>query len=75
MNRHPFEPARLISGLAALTVGAGYGLDALDLWQAPGLWLLLALPVGLALSGIAAAWTSARRHRTPPADPPPVTPS
>ncbi|MEX2969359.1 hypothetical protein [Streptomyces sp. C184] len=75
MKRHPFEPARLISGLAALTVGAGYGLDALGLWQAPGLWLLLALPAGLALSGIAAAWTSARRHRTPPADTPPATPS
>ncbi|MFI9260494.1 hypothetical protein ACIGT4_22755 [Streptomyces sioyaensis] len=75
MNRHLFEPARLISGLAALTVGTGYGLDALGLWQAPGLWLLLALPVGLALSGIAAAWTSARRHRTPPTDPLPATPS
>ncbi|MFI1308284.1 hypothetical protein [Streptomyces sioyaensis] len=75
MKRHPFEPARLIAGLAALTVGVGYGLDALDIWQAPGLWLFLALPVGLALSGIAAAWTSSRRHRTPPTDPSPVTPS
>ncbi|WP_329147584.1 hypothetical protein OIU91_17770 [Streptomyces sp. NBC_01456] len=71
MTRHPFEPARLLAGLAALTVGLGYGLDALGVWRAPGLWLFLVLPVGLALSGAAAAWTSVRRHRTPPTDAPP----
>ncbi|MEV6563941.1 hypothetical protein [Streptomyces kronopolitis] len=73
MKRHPFEAARLLAGLAALTVGVGYGLDALGLWQAPGLWLFLVLPVGLALSGTAAARASVRRRRTPPMDPPPPT--
>ncbi|MFE2226925.1 hypothetical protein [Streptomyces kronopolitis] len=73
MKRHPFEPARLLAGLTALIVGVGYGLDALGLWRAPGLWLFLVLPVGLALSGTAAAWTSVRRHRTPPTAPPPPT--
>ncbi|MFG3115333.1 hypothetical protein ACGF4C_13090 [Streptomyces sp. NPDC048197] len=65
MKRHPFEPARLISGVTALTLGTGYGLDALDVWDAPGPWLLLALPAGLLLSGITAAvWATIRRHRT-----------
>ncbi|MFF4285419.1 hypothetical protein ACWCXK_11990 [Streptomyces sp. NPDC001739] len=65
MKRHPFEPARLISGVTALTLGTGYGLDALGVWDAPGPWLLLALPAGLLLSGITAAvWATIRRHRT-----------
>ncbi|WP_030806984.1 hypothetical protein [Streptomyces sp. NRRL S-337] len=63
MKRHSFEPARLISGVTALTLGMGYGLDALGVWDAPGPWLLLALPAGLLLSGITAAvWATARRH-------------
>ncbi|MGW7575216.1 hypothetical protein [Streptomyces sp. NPDC054765] len=74
MKRHHFEPARLVSGLTALTVGTGYGLDALGVWQAPGLRLFLALPAGLLLSGVtAAAWATTRRHHTPPADAPPPT--
>ncbi|MBL1091827.1 MULTISPECIES: hypothetical protein [Streptomyces] len=65
MKRHPFEPARLISGVTALTLGTGYGLDALGVWDAPGPWLLLALPAGLLLSGLTAAvWATFRRHRT-----------
>ncbi|MEV0369995.1 hypothetical protein AB0I10_09245 [Streptomyces sp. NPDC050636] len=63
MKRHPFEPARLISGVTAITVGAGYGLDALGVWHAPGLWLFFAVPAGLVLSGITAAiWATTRRH-------------
>ncbi|MFJ5801399.1 hypothetical protein [Streptomyces decoyicus] len=74
MKRHRFEPARLIAGLTALTLGTGYGLDALGLWQAPGLWLFLALPTGLLLSGVTAAvWAAIRRHRTPDTDTPPLT--
>ncbi|WP_327704457.1 hypothetical protein [Streptomyces decoyicus] len=75
MKRHRFEPARLIAGLTALTVGTGYGLDALGLWQAPGLRLFLALPAGLLLSGVtAAAWATHRRHSTPHTDDaPPLT--
>ncbi|MGW2022508.1 hypothetical protein [Streptomyces decoyicus] len=75
MKRHRFEPARLIAGLTALTLGTGYGLDALGLWQAPGLWLFLALPAGLLLSGVTAAtWAAIRRHRTPHTDDaPPLT--
>ncbi|MET7797193.1 hypothetical protein [Streptomyces decoyicus] len=74
MKRHRFEPARLIAGLTALTLGTGYGLDALGLWQAPGLWLFLALPAGLLLSGVTAAvWATLRRHRAPHTDPPPLT--
>ncbi|GAB7031561.1 hypothetical protein AB0G35_22210 [Streptomyces sp. NPDC021749] len=69
MKRHPFEPARLISGVTALTLGTAYGLDALGVREAPGPWLLLILPAGLLLSGITAAvWTTARRHRADRAD-------
>lgn len=60
MKRHPFEPARLISGLTALTVGTAYGLDALGLWHTPGPWLFLIIPTGLLLSAI--IWTTTRRH-------------
>ncbi|MEU5213489.1 hypothetical protein [Streptomyces sp. NPDC020742] len=64
MKRHPFEPARLVSGLTALAVGTAYGLDALGLWRAPGPWLLLVVPAGLLLSGITATlWATARRRR------------
>ncbi|MEU3709295.1 hypothetical protein [Streptomyces catenulae] len=64
MIRHPFEPARLICGLTAVTVGAGYGLDALDVWHAPGPWLFLAIPAGLLVSGVTAViWAVARRGR------------
>ncbi|MFJ6786568.1 hypothetical protein [Streptomyces angustmyceticus] len=66
MKRHRFEPARLISGLTALTLGVGYGLDALGLWHAPGLWLFLALPAGLLLSGLTAAIRATVRRDTPP---------
>ncbi|MFF9477865.1 hypothetical protein [Streptomyces sp. NPDC014733] len=64
MKRHPFEPARLICGLAAVTVGVGYALDALDVWRAPGPWLFLAIPAGLLVSGVTAViWAVARRGR------------
>ncbi|ARF57004.1 hypothetical protein [Streptomyces gilvosporeus] len=65
MKHHPFEPARLISGVAALSVGVGYGLDALGIWHAPGPGLLLAVPAGLFLSGITAAVRAAARYRRP----------
>ncbi|MFE1174713.1 hypothetical protein [Streptomyces sp. NPDC058773] len=60
--RHPFEPARLIWGLTALTLATAYGLDALALWQAPGPWLFLALPAALILSGIVTAVRGRSRH-------------
>jgi hypothetical protein len=67
MTRHPFAPDRLISGMAAIAVGTGYGLDALGAWDAPGPWLFLALPAGLVFSGIVAAiWTATRRPRRDP---------
>ncbi|MEW9520606.1 hypothetical protein [Streptomyces tubercidicus] len=62
MKRHPFEPARLIMGLTALTLGTSYGLDTLGLWDAPTPWLLLTLAAGLVLSAIAAFWTTTRRR-------------
>ncbi|MFI0784781.1 hypothetical protein ACH4Q6_04160 [Streptomyces lydicus] len=76
MTRHPFEPARLIAGLTALTVGTAYGLGALGAWHPPGPWLFLAVPAGLLLSGITAAvWATARRrharHGEQPAPAPP----
>ncbi|GAA2330967.1 hypothetical protein OHT20_15060 [Streptomyces caniferus] len=73
MKRHRFEPARLIAGLTALTVGTGYGLDAVGLWQAPGLWLFLALPAGLFLAGLTAAVRAMTRRDTQPTEPPPLT--
>ncbi|MFG2527185.1 hypothetical protein [Streptomyces sp. NPDC048516] len=72
MKRHRFEPARLIAGLTALAIGVGYGLDALGLWRAPGLWLFLALPAGLVLSGITAAVRATTRRDAPHTDPPPL---
>ncbi|MFG2828938.1 hypothetical protein ACGFWI_16010 [Streptomyces sp. NPDC048434] len=72
MKRHRFEPARLIAGLTALTVGTGYGLDALGRWEAPGLWLFLALPAGLLLSGLTAAFRTTARRDTPHTEAPPL---
>lgn len=67
MKRHPFEPSRLICGLAAVTVGVAYGLDALGGWHAPGPWLFLVIPAGLLASGITAVvWAVARRGRPGP---------
>ncbi|GAA2663993.1 hypothetical protein [Streptomyces lunalinharesii] len=72
MKPHPFEPGRLITGLAALVVGVGYGLDALGLWHAPGRWLFFTLPAGLLLAGITTAvWATVRRHHQRDAAPPP----
>ncbi|MFE7664845.1 hypothetical protein [Streptomyces celluloflavus] len=65
MKRHPFEPARLIAGLTAIVVGTGYVLDALGIWRAPGHWLVLAIPVGLLLSGVTAAVWATIRHNRP----------
>lgn len=74
MKRHPFEPARLISGVTALTLGTAYGLDALGVWEAPGPWLLLALPAGLLLSGVTAAvWATVRRHHADRTEEAPTT--
>ncbi|AJC56508.1 MULTISPECIES: hypothetical protein [unclassified Streptomyces] len=71
MNRHPFEPGRLITGAATLAVGTGYGLDALGLWHAPRPWLFLALPAGLLVAGITTAvWATVRRHHQQDAPPP-----
>ncbi|MDC7337343.1 hypothetical protein [Streptomyces lydicus] len=76
MKRHPFEPARLIAGLTALTVGTAYGLDALGIWHPPGPWLFLAVPAGLLLSGITAAvWATARRHHARQVEQPVAPPS
>ncbi|MFK0292976.1 hypothetical protein ACIQU6_21220 [Streptomyces sp. NPDC090442] len=74
MKRHPFEPGRLITGLAALVVGVGYGLDAVGRWHAPGPWLFFAIPAGLLLAGITTAvWATVRRHHH--RDAPPRQPS
>ncbi|MFH9425599.1 hypothetical protein [Streptomyces sp. NPDC017529] len=67
MKRHPFEPARLITGLTALGVGGAYGLEAAGAWDLPGAAPVLAVPAGLCLSGITAAvWSAVRRHRAAP---------
>ncbi|MEU2788940.1 hypothetical protein [Streptomyces sp. NPDC007100] len=64
MKRHPFEPARLITGLTALGVGGAYGLEAAGAWDLPGAVPVLAVPAGLCLSGITAAvWGAVRRRR------------
>lgn len=71
MERHDFEPARLITGLTALGVGAAYGLEALGEIDPPGTSPLLAIPVGLFLAGLAAAIRGAVRRRAHNAEPPP----
>ncbi|OKI09961.1 hypothetical protein A6A06_04900 [Streptomyces sp. CB02923] len=65
MKRHTFEPARLLTGLTAAGVGGAYAGEAAGAWDLPGALPMLAVPVGLFLSGVTAAvWSAVRRHRS-----------
>ncbi|MBB5934741.1 hypothetical protein [Streptomyces zagrosensis] len=64
MRRHTFEPGRLVAGVAALAVGAGYALDAAEKWNPPPFVLLPVLAAGLVLAALITAVTHAVRRRT-----------
>lgn len=63
MNRHRFEPARLLLGLLLVGGALMYVLDALGKWRVPVWAQLAALPVALVLAAFT-AWTTfaVRRH-------------
>ena len=64
MIRHPFEPSRLLLGLAMLGVAAVCLMDAAGEWEVPFWVPLAALPTALLLAGCAALVTfTARRRR------------
>lgn len=57
MNRHRFEPARLLLGLLLAGAALTYVMDALGQWQVP-VWLLLPMvPVALVMAAFT-AWTT-----------------
>lgn len=63
MNRHRFEPARLLLGLLLAAAALTYVMDALGRWKVP-VWLLLSLvPVALAVAAFTAGTTSLVRRR------------
>lgn len=63
MNRHRFEPARLLLGLLLVGGALMYVLDALGEWRVPVWVQLAAVPVALVLAAFT-AWTTfaVRRH-------------
>ncbi|WP_326688494.1 MULTISPECIES: hypothetical protein [unclassified Streptomyces] len=63
MIKHPFEPSRLLLGLAMLAVAAVYLMDAAGVWEVP-FWVPLAvLPAALLLAGCTALVTFTARRR------------
>ncbi|HWM37375.1 MAG TPA: hypothetical protein VNS49_09710 [Streptomyces sp.] len=63
MNRHRFEPARLLLGLLLVGGALMYVLDALGEWRVPVWAQLAALPVALVLAAFTAWTTFAVRRR------------
>ncbi|MEU1665813.1 hypothetical protein ABZ547_19780 [Streptomyces sparsogenes] len=63
MNRHPFEPGKLIAGLVVLAVGLLYALDAAGEADLPPSAPLRPLVAGLCLAGLVSALTFGARLR------------
>jgi hypothetical protein len=62
MNRHRFEPARLLLGLLLVGAALTYVMDALGEWHVP-VWALLALvPASLLTAALTAGMTFAARR-------------
>lgn len=62
MNRHRFEPARLLLGLLLLGAALTYVMRALGEWRVP-VWVLLALvPASLVAAALTAGVVSAVRR-------------
>jgi hypothetical protein len=57
VNRHRFEPARLLLGVLLIAAAAGYALDALGEWRVPVWAQLAAMPAVLTLAAFT-AWTT-----------------
>lgn len=72
MNRHRFEPARLLLGLLLAGTALTYVMDALGQWRVPA-WLLLTIVPAALLAAAFTAWTTflvrrrlGRRGGSPP---------
>jgi hypothetical protein len=63
MSKHPFEPSRLLLGLAMLAVAATCLMDAAGVWEVPFWVPLAALPASLLLAGCTALVTFRARRR------------
>lgn len=62
MNRHRFEPARLLLGLLLVGAALSYVMQALGSWRLPAWALLLLVPAALVVAaGTAAATFAVRR--------------
>ncbi|WP_206322149.1 hypothetical protein [Streptomyces sp. HNM0575] len=62
MNRHRFEPSRLLLGLLLVGTALTYAMDALGEWRVP-VWALLALvPLSLVAAAFVALLTFAVRR-------------
>jgi hypothetical protein len=64
VQRHDFEPGKLIAGLVLLSAGIIYALDATGRWNVPAWALLPLLTGGLSLAGLTGALTYAARRRS-----------
>lgn len=52
MTRHPLDPFALFAGLLFAALGAGFALDALDVWDADVTWVVPLVLVALGLGGV-----------------------
>ncbi|MBB1243826.1 hypothetical protein GL263_09680 [Streptomyces durbertensis] len=63
-TRNPFDPAKLVLGLALIAVAAGFVLRSLDRLAVPYAVLVLLIPAALLMSGVVAATDRLLRRRT-----------
>ncbi|MFJ4836293.1 hypothetical protein ACIP79_41350 [Streptomyces sp. NPDC088747] len=63
MQRHEFQPGKLVAGLFLTLAGVIYAGDAGGLWETPWFAVIPLLVVGLCLAGIVALLTHAVRRR------------
>ena len=68
MNRHRFEPARLLTGVLLLAAGLAYLLDAVGVLALPAAVLAALVPLALLTGAVAGllvyGWRGLRARRT-----------
>ncbi|WP_314171677.1 hypothetical protein [Streptomyces winkii] len=62
MNRHRFEPARLLLGLLLIGAAVTYAMDAFGEWRLPAWALIASVPLALLAAAFTAVATAAVRR-------------